>query len=131
MFRNPCGCQSVNSATYGRKWQRNIANIPAGDTQIKSRERRKSIRQSTKDKSKGKFHDVKGNIKEKVGRAANKPNPEVKGQHERIGGKIQKKIGEGEEILGAESAWVRFCDLMGDAIPPSLRGTTVNRVKRR
>src|SRR4029077_5452414 len=65
----------------GRKWQRNIANIPAGDTQIKSRERRKSIRQSTKDKSKGKFHDVKGNIKEKVGRAANKPNPEVKGQH--------------------------------------------------
>jgi uncharacterized protein YjbJ (UPF0337 family) len=115
----------------GTRVQRNIANITAGDARIKSRERRKSIRQSTKDKSKGKFHEVKGKLKEKVGRAANKPNPEVKGQHERIGGRIPKKIGEGEETLGAGSAWVRFCDIMGDAIPPSLRITKVNRVKRR
>jgi uncharacterized protein YjbJ (UPF0337 family) len=115
----------------GRKWQRNIANIPAGNARIKSRERRKSIRQSTRDKSKGKFHEGKGDIKEKVGRAANKPNREVKFQHERIGGKIYKKIGEGEEILGAESAWVRFCDLMGDAIPPALRTIHISRVKQR
>jgi uncharacterized protein YjbJ (UPF0337 family) len=111
--------------------QRNIANITAGDARIKSRERRKSIRQSTKDKSKGKFHEVEGNIKENVGRAANKPNPEVKGQHERTGGRIQKKIGEGEETLGAESAWVRFCDIMGDAIPPSLRSINISRARRR
>ena len=74
---------------------------------------------------------MKGDIKERVGRAANKPNPEVKGQHERLGGKIQKKIGEGEETLGAESAWVRFCDLMGGAIPPSLRTIHISRVTQR
>jgi uncharacterized protein YjbJ (UPF0337 family) len=131
LFDNPCGCLSVNFAAYGGKWRRNIANIPAGDARIKSRERRKSIRQSTRDKSKGKFHKGKGDIKGKVGRAANQPNPEVKGQRERIGGKIHKKIGEGKEILGTESAWVRFCGIMGDAIPPSLRRIEISRVKQR
>jgi uncharacterized protein YjbJ (UPF0337 family) len=114
-----------------KRLQRNIANIPAGDRQIKLCERRKSIRQRTKDKSKGKFHEVKGNLKGKDGRVANKLNPEVKDRRERIGGAIQKKFGEVEEISGAESAWVRFCDILGDAFPPSLRGTKVNRVKRR
>ena len=74
---------------------------------------------------------MKGNLKEKVERAAKKPNQEVEGQHEQTGGGIQKKIGGGKEILGAESAWVRFCDIMGDSIPPSLRDPKVNRVKRR
>ena len=122
------GCLAVNFAAYGRKRQRNIAHIAAGDARIESRERRTSIRQSTQDKSKGRFHEVKGNLKEKVGRAANKPHAEVKGQRERIGGRIPKKIGEGEEILGEESAWEHFCALMGDAIPPSLR---ISRVTQR
>ena len=45
------------------------------------------MKQSTEDKAKGKFHEVKGKVKEKVGRAANKPNLEAEGQAERIGGK--------------------------------------------
>jgi uncharacterized protein YjbJ (UPF0337 family) len=121
----------VNGATHGRKWQRNIANIPTSDTRTRWRERRKSIRQSIKDQSKGKFHDVKGDTKEKVGRAANKPNLEVKGQRGRIGRGIRKKIGKREEIFEAESAWVRFCDIMGDAIPPSLRAINTSRARRR
>jgi uncharacterized protein YjbJ (UPF0337 family) len=111
--------------------QRNTANIPAGDARIKSRERRKTIRQSTEDKSKGKFHEVKDKRKEKVGRAADKPHLEVKGQDKRIGGRIQNKIGEGEETLGAESTWVRFCEIMGGAIPPSLRIIHISRAKQR
>jgi uncharacterized protein YjbJ (UPF0337 family) len=43
---------------------------------------------------------VKGEVKERVGRATNKPDLEAEDQAERIGGKIQKKIGEVEKILG-------------------------------
>jgi len=94
-------------------------------------ERKQSILQSTKDKSKGKFHKVKGNLKEKVGRVANKPNLEVEGQRGQVDVRIQKKIGKGEKILRAESAWGHFCALMGDAIPPSLRYINMSRVRQR
>jgi len=58
------------------------------------------MKQSTKDKAKGKFHQVKGRVKEKVGRATNNPNLEAEGQDERIGGKVQEKIGQVEKVLG-------------------------------
>ena len=58
------------------------------------------MKQSTKDKAKGKFHEVKGNVKEKVGRATNNPDLEAEGQGEKIGGKIQKKIGQVGKVLG-------------------------------
>jgi uncharacterized protein YjbJ (UPF0337 family) len=58
------------------------------------------MKQSTKDKAKGKFHEVKGKVKEKVGRATNNPDVEAEGQVEKIGGKIQKKIGQVEKGLG-------------------------------
>jgi uncharacterized protein YjbJ (UPF0337 family) len=57
------------------------------------------MRQSTKDKAKGKFHELKGKVKEKVGRATNNPDLEAKGQVEKIGGKVQKKIGQVEKVL--------------------------------
>jgi uncharacterized protein YjbJ (UPF0337 family) len=58
------------------------------------------MKRSTKDKAKGKFHEVKGRVKEKIGRATNNPDLEAKGQVEKIGGKIQKKIGQVEKVLG-------------------------------
>ena len=58
------------------------------------------MKQSTKDKAKGKFHEVKGKVKEKVGQVTNNPNLEAEGQGEKIGGKIQKKIGQVEKVLG-------------------------------
>jgi len=57
------------------------------------------MKQSTKDKAKGKFHEVKGKVKEKVGRATNNPDLEAEGQVEKIGGKVQKKIGHVEKVL--------------------------------
>ncbi len=57
------------------------------------------MKQSTKDKAKGKFHEVKGKVKEKVGRATNNPDLEAEGQAEKIGGKVQKKIGQVERVL--------------------------------
>jgi uncharacterized protein YjbJ (UPF0337 family) len=55
---------------------------------------------STKDKVEGAFHDVKGTIKEKVGRATNNPDLEDEGTAEKVGGKIQKKIGDVEKVFG-------------------------------
>jgi uncharacterized protein YjbJ (UPF0337 family) len=58
------------------------------------------MKPSTKDKAQGTFHEVKGKVKEKVGRAANNPDLEAEGEVEKIGGKVQKKIGQVKKVLG-------------------------------
>ena len=58
------------------------------------------MKPSTKDAAKGAFHVMKGTVKETVGRATNNPDLAVEGQNEKIGGKIQKKIGQVEKVLG-------------------------------
>jgi len=55
--------------------------------------------QSTNDKLEGKFHEVKGKIKEKAGQVTNDPNLESEGQVENLGGKIQKKVGQVEKVF--------------------------------
>ena len=57
------------------------------------------MKRSTKDKAKGKFHEMKGKVKEKVGKAANDPKLTARGLGEKIRGKVQKKIGQAEKIL--------------------------------
>jgi uncharacterized protein YjbJ (UPF0337 family) len=57
------------------------------------------MKQSTKDKAKGKFHEVKGKVKETVGRATNDPDLEAEGLGEKLGGKVLKKIGQVEKVL--------------------------------
>jgi len=58
------------------------------------------MKDSIKDKAKGSFHEVKGKVKEKIGRVTNSPNLEAEGQGEKVGGKILKKIGQVEKVLG-------------------------------
>jgi uncharacterized protein YjbJ (UPF0337 family) len=55
---------------------------------------------SMKDKIAGTAHDVKGTIKEKVGQATNNPDLEDEGTAEKIGGKVQKKVGDVEKVFG-------------------------------
>ena len=57
------------------------------------------MKQSTQDEAKGKFHEVKGKVKEKVGRATNNPNLEDEGTAEKVGGKVQKKVGQVERVF--------------------------------
>jgi len=57
------------------------------------------MKQSTKDQAQGKFHEVKGKVKEKVGRATNNPSLEDEGHDEKIVGKVQKKVGQVEKVL--------------------------------
>jgi len=54
---------------------------------------------STKDEIKGKFHEVKGKVKQKVGQVTNNPDLEAEGKSEHISGKIEKKIGQIEKVL--------------------------------
>jgi uncharacterized protein YjbJ (UPF0337 family) len=55
--------------------------------------------EGTKDEVKGKFHEVKGTIKEKIGRATNDPELGDEGTAEKVGGKIQKKVGQVEKVI--------------------------------
>ncbi|MFZ0637065.1 MAG: CsbD family protein [Candidatus Acidiferrales bacterium] len=55
--------------------------------------------QNTKDKAEGTFHEVKGAIKSKVGELTNYSGLETEGVVEKIAGKIQKKIGQVEEVI--------------------------------
>ena len=57
------------------------------------------MKDSTKDQAQGKFHEVKGKVKEKVGRATKNPNLEEEGQDEKVAGKVQKKIGQVEKVF--------------------------------
>jgi len=42
---------------------------------------------------------VKGTVKEKTGQVINNPDLEAEGQAEKLTGKVQKKIGQIEEVL--------------------------------
>jgi len=57
------------------------------------------MKDSTKDQVTGKFHEVKGKAKEKIGHATNDPNLEAEGQDEKVAGTVQKKIGQVEKVL--------------------------------
>lgn len=55
--------------------------------------------QSTKDRAEGSFHEMKGKLKEKAGQISNDPQLADEGTDEKVGGKIQRKIGEVEKVL--------------------------------
>ena len=55
--------------------------------------------QSTKDQVEGAVHEVKGAVKEKAVQLTNKPDLEQAGAGEKLGGKVQRKVGEIEKVL--------------------------------
>ena len=57
------------------------------------------MKPSTKDQAQGKLHEVKGDIKQKAGRATRNPNLEAEGQDEKFAGKVQKKIGQIKKVF--------------------------------
>lgn len=57
------------------------------------------MKQSTTDQVKGKFHELKGKVKEELGHAVGNPDVESEGQAENIAGKVQKKIGKIENVF--------------------------------
>jgi uncharacterized protein YjbJ (UPF0337 family) len=61
--------------------------------------RRKQMKSSTKDRIKGKLHEMKGKAKETAGQVASNPNLEAEGQSEKLAGKVQRKIGQIEKVF--------------------------------
>jgi uncharacterized protein YjbJ (UPF0337 family) len=57
------------------------------------------MKSSTKDKTEGAFHQVKGQIKESVGKISKNTNLEAEGKVEKLAGKVQEKIGQVEKVL--------------------------------
>jgi uncharacterized protein YjbJ (UPF0337 family) len=58
------------------------------------------MKSSTKDQMEGKFHKVKGKLKEIAGELSDNPKLEAEGSDERIAGKVQEKIGQVKKVLG-------------------------------
>ncbi len=57
------------------------------------------MKSSTKNNAEGKMHQVKGKIKETVGKVVDNDELENEGKVENAKGKIQEKIGEVEKII--------------------------------
>lgn len=57
------------------------------------------MKDSTKDKVKGAAHELKGAVKEKIGKATGNPDLQDDGAIEKAGGKVQKKVGDIEKVL--------------------------------
>lgn len=58
------------------------------------------MKSSTRDKTEGMFHQVKGKSKEVAGKLTDNPKLEAEGIIEKSAGKVQKKVGEAKKVLG-------------------------------
>jgi uncharacterized protein YjbJ (UPF0337 family) len=57
------------------------------------------MKSSTENEVAGRVHELKGKIKEKLGRLTNNPRLEGEGIGERLAGKVQKKIGQVQKAV--------------------------------
>jgi uncharacterized protein YjbJ (UPF0337 family) len=88
-----------------KKWRNGAWQLRSGsgvNAQSKpiARRQEKNMKPSTQDRTEGKLHEVKGKVKEKVGKATNNPDLEVSGEAEKNAGKVQKWIGRAEKAVG-------------------------------
>jgi len=58
------------------------------------------MKSSNRDKVEGKFHQMKGKVKEVAGELSENQKLEVEGTYENIAGKAQEKIGQVKKVLG-------------------------------
>ena len=58
-----------------------------------------NMKSSTENEVAGRVHELKGKIKEKLGRLTNNPRLEGEGIGERLAGKVQKKIGQVQKAV--------------------------------
>jgi len=60
------------------------------------------MKPSTEDRTAGKLHEVKGKIKEEVGKATNNPDLEVSGNAEKNAGKSHRRVRHRPIIMGSK-----------------------------
>ena len=69
-----------------------------GQTRIRREEH--AMRSGTKDQAEGRFHKMKGKVKEIAGKVGGDSGLEAEGRDERLAGKVQEKIGQVKKVLG-------------------------------
>jgi len=58
------------------------------------------MKSSTSDRIKGTFKEAKGKAKEEVGKATGDPDQRDRGTAEKVGRKVQRKIGDVKKVFG-------------------------------
>ena len=58
------------------------------------------MKSSTQDNAEGKWHKLKGKIKQVAGKAVGNRELEAEGKAENVDGKVQEKIGEIKDVVG-------------------------------
>lgn len=58
------------------------------------------MKSSTKDQAEGKFHQVKGTVKEVAGKLTDNPKLKVEGTVEKVAGRVQEKVGQVKRVFG-------------------------------
>lgn len=58
------------------------------------------MKSSIRDKSEGKWHKMKGKIKELAGKVVGDRDLEAEGKAEKIDGKVQEKAGQIKDVVG-------------------------------
>lgn len=58
------------------------------------------MKSGTQDQMEGKFHKIKGKVKEIAGELSDDPELEAEGTGEKMAGKVQEKIGQVKKVLG-------------------------------
>jgi len=56
-------------------------------------------KESTKDEVKGKAHEIKGKLKQKVAQVTNNPRLQEEGEDEEMAGTVQKKVGQVKKVF--------------------------------
>ena len=57
------------------------------------------MKNSTMNQAKGKMREIKGRVKEGYGVGTDNPDTEARGRGERIAGKLQKKVGDIQQVF--------------------------------
>jgi uncharacterized protein YjbJ (UPF0337 family) len=73
---------------------------PEAFLSLTRQEMEEDMRPSTTDQVQGKLHEVKGDVKKKVGQITGNPDLTNQGQAEQIAGNVQKKVGQVEKVIG-------------------------------
>jgi len=58
------------------------------------------MKSSTRDKVEGSVNEAKGKVKEQAGRAVGNPDLHDRGTAEKVGGKVQRKVGDIKKVFG-------------------------------
>lgn len=91
---------AADLATYGIPPKQPVAPTPVKSHATTTRRKDNVMKPSTQDRTEGNLHEVKGKIKEQVGKVMNNPDLEVSGEAEKKAGKVQEWIGRAEKAVG-------------------------------